>query len=396
MQKNEPFILWVVSWYPNQLSPYDGDFIQRHAQAVSTFIPVHVLHFVRDKDKKVTDSVHIDEKQKGNLTETIIYYSKTGSPFKIADKFFSVQKFRSLYRKYISDLFQKRGKPSLVHVHIALKAGLIAKWIQKKYGIPFFLTEHWTIYLEEARPNINGLNFLKRHLISKTLTNAAKVFTVSDYLGKAIQKRWPSINYKVVPNVVNSNIFYPGDSSANDIFRLIHISGLNYQKDPEKLFRAAGILKTKGIKFSLDVFGVNNNIIKPLLIKEAIEHEVNIHAEVPQEILAESLRKSHALILYSRYETFGCVIIEANACGIPVVVSDTALMRELVKDNVNGVLVKPGSAEALAEALINLLNNKDRFDRNEIVASTQQYSYQRIGKMYYDEYLPFLNSPSAF
>lgn len=108
MQKSDPFILWLPSWYPNQLSPYDGDFIQRHAQAVSSFIPIHVLHFVRDKEKRVTDSVHIDEKQKDNLTETIIYYSITGSLLKQADKFFSVRKFRHLYKKHISELVYKK------------------------------------------------------------------------------------------------------------------------------------------------------------------------------------------------------------------------------------------------------------------------------------------------
>ncbi|MBK5270178.1 MAG: glycosyltransferase [Bacteroidia bacterium] len=395
MQKNDPFILWLVSWYPNKLSPYEGDFIQRHAQAVSTFIPVHVLYLVRDSNKVVTDSVYIDKKQTGNLTETIIYYSITRSPFDFSDKFFSTRKFHSLYRKYISELFQKKGLARLVHVHIAFKAGLIAKWVQKKYKIPFFLTEHWTIYLQEAKPNISDLNFLKQRIISNTVANARKIFTVSDYLGKAIQKKWPSVTYKVVPNVVNSDVFFSGERFTDDVFRLIHISGLNYQKDPENLFKAVGILKRKGIKFSLEIFGVNNEAVRPYLLKEGIEQEVSIHPEVPQEILSENLRKSHALILYSRYETFGCVIIEANACGIPVVVSDTALMRELVKDNFNGVLVNPGSAESLAEALMNLFHNKTQFNTAQIAESVEQYSYERVGKMFYEEYLPFLSSPLA-
>lgn len=395
MLKNEPFILWLVSWYPNKLTPYDGDFIQRHARAVSAFVPIHVLHLVRDKDKKVTDSVFIDEKQIGNLTETIIYYSSKDSFFRIADKFFSVQKFRFLYRKYISGLLQKNKIPSFVHVHIALKAGPIAEWIKKKYKIPYFLTEHWTIYLQDAKPNINELDFFKRHIIANTVINAQKIFTVSNHLGMEIKRKWPIVNYKAIPNVVNLDIFYPGTVVEDDVFRLIHISGLNYQKDPESLFRAAGILKKKGIKFSLDIFGAANDIVKPFLIKEGIEKEIRVHSEVSQEILAENLRKSHALILYSRYETFGCVIIEANACGIPVVVPDTPLMRELVNDKINGVLAKPNSAEALADVLITLFYNKDQFNRDEIAATAQQYSYQRIGEIYYKEYLSFLKPSSV-
>ena len=42
MPQAPAYILWLPSWYPNKLDPFDGDFIQRHAVAVSAFVPVHV------------------------------------------------------------------------------------------------------------------------------------------------------------------------------------------------------------------------------------------------------------------------------------------------------------------------------------------------------------------
>ncbi len=393
MQKNNSFILWLPSWYPNQLSPYAGDFIQRHATAVSSFIPIHVLCFVRDKKKRITDSIHIEENRSGNLTETIVYYSATNSSIVVFDKFFSDQKFTKLYKKIVPELFQKNGKPLLVHVHVAFKAGMIAGWIRKKYKIPFFLSEHWTIYLDGARPNLKDLNFMARYFISKSITRALKIFVVSDYLGKEIQKRWSSINFKVIPNVVNIDIFYPAENANPDeICRLVHISDLNYQKDPERLFEAMGILKRKGIKFSLDVFGPFDEYINSLVIKEEIEQVVRFHKEIPQSLLAEHIRKSDALILYSRYETFGCVIIEANACGIPAIVTDTPLMHELVTDGKNGMLVRVESSKALAEALENFFNNRDQFNKEIIAGSARRYSYQEIGRMFFEEYVPFTNS----
>jgi len=386
------YILWLPSWYPNKLAPYDGDFIQRHAQAVSASIPIHVLYLVRDRERHVTDSVYFDEKQTGNLTETIIYYSSRNSALEIADKLFSVQKFRNLYRKCISGLFQKKGKPLLVHAHIAFKAGLVAGWIKRKYGIPYFLSEQWTIYLDEAVPNIDHLNFIKKYFISKVIKRAEKIFPVSDYLGKAIQKKWPSIHYKVIPNVVNTTVFYPLENHVNDYYRLVHISNLNYQKDPERLFEAIRILKAEGINFSIDVFGPYSDHIKYLVTTNGIEQEVKLHNEVPQAVLAEYLRKSDGLILYSRYETFGCVIIEANACGVPVIVTDTLLMRELVRPNENGLLVKPGSAKALAGSLKDFFSNRDQFNKRLISESAQRYSYKNIGKMFFDEYTSFINS----
>ena len=387
MNPDKPtYILWLPSWYPNKLEPYDGDFIQRHALAVSAFIPVHVVHFVRDKGKIITNSVFVEEKKTGNLTETIVYYSNQISSRGIIERIFSVGKFRSLYRKIIHDLFLKKGLPSLVHVHIAFKAGLVARWIRKKYAIQFFLSEHWTIYLAEARPNFKDLNYFKRYLISKIVKDASKVFPVSNYLGQAIRKRWPDVSYEVVPNVVDIKVFYPGERSVDETCHFIHISNLNYQKDPEKLFRAIKLLKAAGFKFFLDVFGTRNESIKSQINGYGIEDVVTFHQEVPQRILVEHLRNSDALILYSRYETFGCVIIEANACGIPVIVADIPVMHELVRQNENGVLVSPGSAEALADAVINVFNDR-KFSKQNIVRSAKLYSYAEVGKLIFDEYL---------
>ena len=385
------YILWLPSWYPNKLGPYDGDFIQRHAKAVSAYVPVHVLHLVRDGEGVITRSVKIEENIEHNLKEVIIYYYSKKPGLKIFDLFFSMNKFGHQYRTYLTDFFSEHGLPSLVHVHIAFKAGLIARWLKQRLGIPYLLTEQWTIYLENAKPKLTNLTFAHQYMISKIMTNASLVLPVSDHLGKELQKKWPSITYEVVPNVVNSNIFFPSHEKNNDKLKLIHISTLTYQKDPESLFRAVGLLKKQGIEFSLDVFGPVNELVLSLIKSENIGEEVKLHGEVPQQVLSEFLRKSDALILYSRYETFGCVIIEANASGVPVIVTDTELMHELVEDNVNGVFVPAGTGEQLANALISFSNQRNSFDKNKIASQAiEKYSYNRVGKIYADIYARYI------
>src|SRR5436190_5042492 len=392
---NLQYVLWLPSWYPNKLSPYDGDFIQRHAQAASAFVPIHVLYIVKDKQKQITSSVLVDQQRTGNLLETIIYYSNPRFLFGITDKLFSLWNYKRLYRRFINELLLTRGLPWLVHVHIAFKAGIIANWIKKRYAIPFLLSEHWTIYLDEARPDLNELGFLKRRFISKTIANASKIISVSDYLGRSIKGKWPFVNYKVIPNVVNTNIFYPSDKKVHPVPRLLHISNLSYQKDPEQLFRALKLVKDKGIKFTLEVFGASRQLLNSLANDKQLGDMVILHEEVPQAVLAQHLRNADVLILYSRYETFGCVIIEANACGVPVIVADIPVMRELVNQDQNGVLVKPESAEALAEAVINVLQNKNQFNTQSIAETVIKYSYSTVGKMFLDEYLALLAPGSA-
>ncbi len=393
MENNSSYILWLPSWYPCRLTPYDGDFIQRHAHAVSQFINIHVLHIIRDKEGVVTKDIKIEETQTGNLKETIIYYYSRASSLKMFDSFFSIQKYTKVYKNFIKNHFLSQGLPSLVHVHIAFKAGLIAGWIRKKMGIEYLLTEQWTVYLEEAKPNFKSLSLTNQYYISKIINDALLVLPVSHYLATAIQRRWPAAACEIVPNVVNTEIFYPKEEEESSKLKLIHISTLTYQKDPETLFEAAGILKNRGIDFSLDIVGPISESIQLLIKKESIEEHVNMKSEMPQKELSDLLRKSDALVLYSRYETFGCVLIEANACGIPVIVPDTKLMNEIVEENVNGILVHPGSAPALAESLISLSKSKNNFSKNKLAADTaDKYSYSRIGKMVVEIYSRYMSN----
>jgi len=387
IEKKSSYILWIPSWYPCKLTPLDGDFIQRHAQAVSLYRCIHVLHIIRDKEGKLTKDILINETNNNNLKETIIYYYNKPNAFKLIDSFLSIKKYTRIYKNYLIKHFAEYNLPDLVHVHIAFKAGIIARWIRKNMGIEYMLTEQWTVYLEEAKPNFRDLSLSARYLISKIFNDAILVTPVSKYLALAIQKKWPSANCEVVPNVVNTDFFYPGEKNGSEKLKLIHISTLTFQKDPESLLEAAGIIKKNGIDFTLDIFGPINNYIQSLLVKENIEDCVTLQGEVNQQILADQLRLADALILYSRYETFGCVLIEANACGIPVIVPDTRLMHEIVEENVNGIFVHPASSRALAEAIINFSKTKDSFSKSKIASDTiRLYSFSTIGKKYSDIY----------
>lgn len=389
MATEKGYILWLPSWYPNPITPYDGDFIQRHAKAVSAFIPVHVFYIIRDKERQMTRSVRFLEKSEGNLTETIIYYNSLHCGIRIFDRMLSQTKFWWLYRKHVKKLFREKGFPELVHVHIVYKAGLIARWINKKFGIPYLLTEQWTVHLPEAKPNINELPFTEQHLISKIMDHTRLVLPVSAYLGKEMKKHWPGIRFEVIPNVVNHEIFFPGEKEPSPLLRLIHISTLTWQKDPESLLKAVKVVKQRGIPVKLDLFGPPHRV-QHLIHELDIAAVVYLHGEVPQTELAGFLRNSDALVLYSRYETFGCVIIEANACGVPVIVSDTRLMHELVEEGKNGFFVPPDNYMALADAIQLFFENKHKTNPQEIARTTAKYSYEKVGKMFLEIYNRFL------
>lgn len=382
-------ILWLASWYPNKCSPFNGDFIKRHAEAVSLFEEVQVIHVTRDSTGMVTKNVLTEETVQGQLTETIIYYYSPQYPF-FFDKLFSERKYRQLYKEAVRNYTSKNGKPDLVHVHVAMKAGVIALWIKRTMAIPFVLSEHWSGFLEEAKERFEQLPFYFRSLWKKVMRKAEGCSTVSQYLGRAVKNKFPFVETVIIPNVVDTAIFYPAEVEKKEL-KFIHISGLDELKNPKEIIEAFRIVWNKYPGAVLEVFGSTNKEIVQFSDSLQLAGKVKFHEEVPQQLLAKELNQSVALILYSSYETFGCVLIEANACGVPVIVSDIPVFHENIQESVNGFFVKPHDPTALAGKMIWAIENRPLIDRRAVATMTgSKFSYSKVGEQFSNWYKDIL------
>jgi glycosyltransferase involved in cell wall biosynthesis len=381
----------LPSWYPSRLSPFNGDFIKRHAEAVSLYEDVHVIYVVKDEKGMLTNDVLIEESVNGRLTETIIYYYISPKTFSIIEKLFSERKYRNLHKEAINRYLEQKGKPELVHVHVGMKAGVIARWLKKRKNIPYVVTEHWSGFLKEAKEKFNDLPFYLRSAWRKVIQNAVGCSVVSQYLAKAIMKHFAITFCKVIPNVVNTDIFYPEIKIEKNTIRFIHVSGLDTLKNPKAILQAFQIVVKNYPDATLEIFGSQRTDIFRYAATLQLQNNVHFHPEVPQTVLAGYLRRSDVLILYSSYETFGCVIIEANACGVPVIVSDIPVFHEIIKEGENGCFVPTNDPAALAERMIWLVINRSLFNNNSIASMTwSKYSYETIGKQFSDWYQEIL------
>src|SRR5687767_14204933 len=108
-------IIWLASWYPNQIHPFDGDFIQRHARAVSLYTPVTVFYVSQLGEYYQTKESKIIERVNEGVVEKVIFFSfkKTGLPF--WDRIIYNWKYYNTYKKTIKDYFSKEDKPDFIH-----------------------------------------------------------------------------------------------------------------------------------------------------------------------------------------------------------------------------------------------------------------------------------------
>lgn len=384
-------VLWITGWYPNKTEPFAGDFVQRHAQAVSLFCNVDVLHVVRTTDKKITPAVLKEEFITGQLHERIVYYAVKNNFFPLLVKLASYRKFVRLVREEIREYIKEKGKPDVVHFYIGMRSGKIAEWIRREFDIPYVVTEQWTGFLEEAKPKFAQLPVQFQSGWKKMIRDANTVTAVSYYLANAMKRiagtERPVV---VIPNVVNTDLFFYEEQEDKDICRFVHVCGDDYQKNSADIIKAFAELQQKNVGFELTVFGPSSNSLENL----AKELNVPVHfkKEVSQMELGEYMQHSDALILYSRYETFGCVLIEANACGLPVIATDIPVIKENIEEGKNGILVESEKPEMLAQKIIDFINNKTIFNKNDIsTTASRRYNYKTIGEQFFLLYQQLIN-----
>jgi len=384
-------IVWLASWYPTEIDPLTGDFIMRHAQALSLYQPVHVMHVKKSDGRVRSKIVETTDSQYPNLTQTIQYYSmpRMGGIERAYSYFYSLRLYYKLVKRYIN----AKGKPHLLHVHVLLRCGLVAlycKWVHK---IPYAITEQYAGYMPAAKGSMKGITALNRLPLKLIIKNAAVFLPVSQSLANALQQTFllPPVN--VVYNVVNTNIFNPVENTVKlDPPVFLHISTLSVQKNIDDMLKAFALLKQQyKNSFMLRIVGPHNVYYRLLAVTLGLEDNIEWISETSQSNLASLMHGASAFVLYSHFETFGCVNIEAMACGLPVIASDIPVFKEYLTQGVTAFFAQPSNPDALAATLHNFLQ-MPQHNNISIALHAQQFNYQTIGKKIIDAYQQFISS----
>jgi glycosyltransferase involved in cell wall biosynthesis len=317
-------ILWLVSWYPNKYDRFDGDFIQRHAGAAALYHDVHVI-FVKASEEQNEIEEQLYETE--SLTEQIIYIPKQKG---ITGKLKNYNAWKKTYKTAVDNYIQQ-SNPSLVHVHIPWKVGLIGLWIKRKYEIPFIVTEHWGIYNNIVDDNIHTKSFPVRHLLKRIYKEATAFASVSSYLGEGVNQTLLKKEYSVIPNVVETSLFYP-KREKHPRFTFLHVSNMVPLKNVEGILQAFQQFLETGVDAQLILIGNKDSRYKQLAKQlELLDTNFFFRGEIPYADVAKEMQRSHVLVLNSNIENSPCVIGEALCCGVPVIATNVGGIPELIK-----------------------------------------------------------------
>ena len=359
----------MARWYPHRYDPMLGLFVQRHAEAAALYNDISVVYVHPDNQYEIIDETIND-------VRTIrVYYKQSKS------KILSLLRFFRANRKALKRL----PKPDIMHVHILTRLGIIAWWQKIIHGTPYIITEHWSRYL----PGNDFNGFLRKNITKLVVKNASAVTTVTKILAKAMQAHGlRNDNYIVVPNVVDFNKFKP-IKHHNDVPKIVHVSCFeNKSKNITGLIEALNILETKNIDYQC-VFigdGMDFEMIKDYAKKLKNQDNIRFTGVLEGQEFIDELASSDFLVLSSNYETQGVVLLEAFACGLPVVSTNVGGIPEIVNES-NGILVPPQDPEQLAAAMQAMLQTYQNYDavtlRDSII---KKFSHEAVGKLLDDIY----------
>lgn len=354
-------ILFISSWFPSKIEPTNGNFVQRHAEAVAKMHDVEILHAIGDPTQK--EVYFFDEQIINGIRTLTVYYKNTKNP---ALNF--LRRMQS-YKKG----FSKLQKPDLVHANIMQNSMLFAVWLKNKFKIPFVVTEHWSGFL-----NVNRHKLGKSQLFiaQKIAAKASYLLPVSHYLQNDLKKLGLKNKMEVVENVVDTTLFKIKEN-RNRKFTFLHISNLIGLKNPEKIITAAIKLTKEFDDFELQIGGDGD--LKPLnhLINEnKAENYIKTFPMLSLAEVSEKMQNSDCFILFSDYENFPCVLLESLSTGTPAIATKVGGIPEII-NNRNGILISNDEG-GLYAAMKSVLQRNTEFASPE---ELHQYVEDRFAVM---------------
>ena len=184
----------------------------------------------------------------------------------------------------------------------------------------------------------------------------------------------------IIPNPVDEDVFVKKTTKRGNVVSIICISLFRSEKRIDLVVESFYELLQSGEKAKLTIVG--DGPLKSLLIDQIqklnLSDSIELKGYLSQQCMVKELHKNDFLVLGSEIETFGVVLIEAQACGLPVVATDCGGPSDIVSSD-TGILVKPGSSQELTKGLIKMMNSINNYKsdiiRKKTIDQFVKYAY---------------------
>lgn len=271
----------------------------------------------------------------------------------------------------------------LLHGHFYSHSAALP-YIRSRYGVPYIVTEH-----SSALTLLNPSKRVSRagyRLAYQTYRSAEFILPVSGFLAERIQDLGLPGPLRVVSNPIDLNVFFPTprhalDSRRHDV-RIVSVSSLIPVKRLDLLLAgfAGARLDCSRLKLTVVGSGPLRKALQDRARALGLEGAVSFIGSLDRPAVADTLRRSDFYVSASATENLPLAILEALACGLPVVAPNVGGVPELVNDDV-GVLYPSGNIQALRDAILTMAHALPAPElRRQAVTQAETRSIERVAE----------------
>ena len=284
-----------------------------------------------------------------------------------------MRKCRRRYDVVVAEGFGGSRIPRFAPLYV--RAPIITEWHQI----------HRDLFARQYPKMLNGpLNLLERIAAAVSRNTLVRVGT------EEWRRAFPKIGFKpenlfVVPVSIRDEWLENRRNDRNAEPVVLWLGKLRRYKCPDHVIRAMVDVSRRVPNAKL-ILAIRRddvayeNELRALVRQLHLEKNVEFHLNVSEQEKRRLLNSAAVLAVTSAVEGFGIVVLEANACGVPVVAS-TGVPEGAVRDGVNGLRYRFGDTDALGEAISRVLEDSDlhsRLSRNALT-SVERFRWSRVG-----------------
>ena len=365
-------VLFVTKGYPSAENPMKGNYeaVQAHAIAamghqvsVISFRWKSLLHIFDKRPLVHRTSENVDVFEMVGILSRLPLIPKCIKNYRL-DRWMMQMAAKQFAKKYLKN----QSAPDIIHIH----SQFVAKYaivLGKEFNVPIVLTEHWS-GLNTGKVSNNILSERKIYLSSDA------VIVVSHALQNALKKYY-GIGSLVIYNMVENRFFKDKRKIKNDSsFTFVSVGRLVPIKCFDILVKAFSLMEHNSrVELRLIGEGPERIKIEKLVAVLHLEDKVKLLGFKTPEEVSKILCDSDCLVLSSHRETFGIVLIEAMAKGLPVVSTRCGGPEDIINES-NGLLVQPDDSEDLAKAMDYMVEHAHEYDGARI----RQFCYDNFSQ----------------
>jgi L-malate glycosyltransferase len=367
----EMHVLIIPTAYPNDYNPVSNIFFRDQAEALASngfkvgvlaLVPITIQQIF--KKRKFNFGLQVF-KENGVMTYLFMFpVLPKSEPLK--------QWLRKTIGLWVFKKYQiDQGIPDIQHVHVFL-AACTARSLKKKYKIPYVITEHSTAFARKIITSYENI------LARKAYTDSNRNIAVSQEFAKLLSNTYGH-SFSYIPNVVNTTYFRPvQNKKTNKKIRLLNLGNLEVKKQQNLLLQCfQRVVKEYPLaELVIGGSGPEEGRLKNHCSLLGLETHVLFLGKLDRQEVLKEMQKCDIFVLSSKIETFGVVLIEAMACGIPVVSTCSGGPESIIIDEKYGILTE-NSSDSLFVGIVKAITNKANFNSDEIRSYVEEYFSER-------------------